>query len=132
LGQRKVHVGDRISVARKEAGMTQAQLASVLGESQPTVSYVERKSWVRRSVLEKYARALGRPLSYFLQEAEEGSAHPGSREKVIEQAFDVLRRDPDFQFAARDDSGLTLEAKTDIVRLYEQARHVALLPEGFD
>lgn len=127
-----MHVGERIRLARKQAGMTQAQLASALGESQPTVSYVERKSWVRRSVLEKYAQALGRPLSYFLQEAEQCSAQPGSRETVIEQAFDVVRRDPDFQFGARDDSGLTLAAKRDIVRLYEQARRVALLPEGFN
>jgi len=127
-----MHVGERIRLARKQAGMTQAQVASLIGESQPTVSYVERKSWVRQSVLEKYARALGRPLSYFLEDSGEDAAQPDSRKAVIERAFEVVRRDPDFQFGARQDPGLTLESKKDIVRLYQQARRVSLLPEDFD
>jgi transcriptional regulator with XRE-family HTH domain len=121
-----VDVGQRIRQARKDAGLSQTQLAARLGSSQATVSYAERSSWVRRSVLERYAQALRRPLSYFLVATDESPRDP--REAAIETAFEVVKRDPDFQFGARDEPGLTLDTKRDIVRLYEQARRVYLLP----
>lgn len=127
-----MHVGERIRLARKQAGMTQAQLASLIGETQATVSYAERKAWVRRSVLEKYAQALGRPLSFFLEESASEAHELGPREATIEQAFEVVRRDPDFNFGRADDPGLTPDTKKAIIRLYEQARRVYLLPEDFE
>ena len=127
-----MNVGERIRLARRQAGLTQAQLASLIGETQATVSYAERKAWVRRSVLEKYAKALGRPLSYFLADAAPNGREPYPREAAIERAFEIVRRDPDFDFGGRDDPGLTPETKKDIVRLYEQARRVYLLPKDFE
>jgi transcriptional regulator with XRE-family HTH domain len=127
-----MHIGGRIRLARRQAGLTQAQLAARIGEAQATVSYAERQAWVRRSVLEKYAQALQRPLAFFLEESAAVTEEPGPREAAIERAFEVVKRDPDFHFGEADDPGLKPDTKKDIVRLYEQARRVYLLPEGFE
>lgn len=65
----KTHVGNRISLARKEARMTQAELASAIGKSVETVSNAERgQTAVAIQTLEGFARALGVEPSFFVQE----------------------------------------------------------------
>ena len=125
-----VHMGERIKRAREEKGLAQQDLARAVGVSQRAVSYVERQPWVKLATLRRYAQGLGRPLSYFIEIAEEPA--PGeSREQVIETAFHVVARDPEFSFGARSGETLNPETKKDIVRLYERYRQVKLLPEDF-
>lgn len=122
-----IHVGKRIREAREQVGLTQAELADKLGVGQAAVSYIERQEWAQKSVLERYAQALGKPASFFLQEDQQ--EQPDTRERQIERAYEVVRRDPNFGFGARSGAELDLETKKDIVRLYEEARRVKLLPE---
>ena len=126
-----MEIGRRIRQARQEAGLSQQELARLLGISQRAVSYAERQPWLKHSTLERYAQALGRPLTYFLREEAEGPASE-SPEVTIQRAFEIVCRDPEFGFGARDNDNLTPEAKRDIIRLYERARSVHLLPEGFE
>ena len=122
-----IHVGRRIREARDELGMSQADLAGKVGVGQGAVSYIERQEWVQKSVLERYAQALGKPASFFVQEDEQEQAD--SRERQIERAYEVVRRDPSFGFGARSGAELDVETKKDIVRLYEEARRVKLLAD---
>lgn len=119
-----MQIGKRIRQAREAAGLTQGELAGQVGLSQRAVSYAERQSWISRRTLERYSEALGKPLSYFLR--EEGVAEPA--EEAVERAFEVVRRDPDFGFGARGSGDFDLSMKTEIVRLYERAKAIHLLP----
>jgi len=126
-----LEIGRRIRRAREEAGLSQQELARLLGISQRAVSYAERQPWLKQATLERYAQALGRPLAYFLRE-ESDQAPAESREVIIERAFEIVCRDPEFGFGSRQNEHLTSDAKRDIVRLYESARSVHLLPDGFE
>jgi transcriptional regulator with XRE-family HTH domain len=126
----EVNVGRRIRDAREVLGLSQQELAERVGISQRAVSYVEKQVWVKQSTLEKYGRALGRPLSYFLRPYDaEGAADSGlSRHEAIQQAFAVVCRDPELGFGSRPQEQLSPETKKDIVRLYERYKGVSLLP----
>jgi len=124
-----VSVGRRIREAREALNLSQHELAERVGCSQRAVSYVEKQAWVKQSTLQKYGRALGRPLSYFLRPYDEGTAEPGlSRQEAVEQAFAVVCRDAEFGFGRRPGEQLSIETKKDIVRLYERYKGVSLLP----
>jgi len=77
---------------------------------------------------------VGRPeLGDIIKEPEGGysvAAEPPPREATIEQAFEVVCRDRDYDFGTRAGE-LTAEVKKQIVKLYEKAKGVRLLPEGF-
>ncbi len=60
--------GGRIRAARKDAGLTQAELALRMGVTQSVVSDWENAklaSWSERETAEKLATALGKPRGYF-------------------------------------------------------------------
>ena len=125
----EINVGRRIREAREALGLTQHQVAGLVGMTQRAVSYVEKQQWVKQSTLEKYGRVLGRQLAYFLRPYDEETQATGlSRDEAIQQAFLVVCRDPDFGFGARPGEQLSPETKTDIVRLYERYKGVSLLP----
>jgi len=126
----EVNVGRRIREAREALGWSQHELAERVGVSQRAVSYVEKQTWVKQATLQKYAPALGKPVSYFLRPyGEEASAEVAlGRGEAIEQAFGVVCRDPEFGFGARPGEQLSLETKKDIVRLYERCKGISLLP----
>lgn len=125
----EVNVGRRIREAREALDLSQHEVAERVGCSQRAVSYVERQAWVKQSTLEKYGRALGTPLAYFLRPYNEDRVEAGlSREEAIQQAFAVVCRDADFSFGQRPAEQLSLETKKDIVRLYERYKGVSLLP----
>jgi len=130
----EVNVGRRIREAREALGWSQHELAERIGVSQRAVSYVEKQTWVKQSTLQKYALALGRPVSHFLRPyGEEVSAEAEvSREEALEQAFAVVCRDLEFGFGARSGEQLSLETKKDIVRLYERYKGISLLPPGVE
>jgi hypothetical protein len=97
--------------------------------SQRAVSYAEKQQWVKQSTLHKYAEALGRPLSHFLRPYDDDVEMTGvSRSEVVQQAFEVICRDPEFGFGCRPSEQLSLETKRDIVRLYERCKGISLLP----
>ena len=52
-----------------------------------------------------------------------------SRESRIERAFDYVMRDPSFRAGSDAMGGLPAEAKLLIVRLYERAEGLRILPE---
>ena len=126
----EVNVGRRIREAREALELNQHELGDRIGVSQRAISYVERQPWVKQSTLEKYGRALGQPLSYFLRPYDSAdTAEPGlSRHEAVQQAFAVVCRDPELSFGARPQEQLSLETKRDIIRLYERYKGVILLP----
>lgn len=64
-------LGQRIQWAREEVGLSQEQLAKMLGCSQPTLSNCEKgKSRVHLAQLQKLAELLNKPASYFLEAME--------------------------------------------------------------
>jgi transcriptional regulator with XRE-family HTH domain len=123
-----VNVGRRIREARESLELSQHELAARVGVSQRSVSYVEKQNWVKQSTLERYARALGRPLSYFLRPYDEQTGAGLTVQEIIEQAFAVVSRDGEFGFGRRSGEQLSLETKKDIVRLYERYKGISLLP----
>ena len=126
----EVNVGRRIREAREALNLRQEELAERVGVSQRAVSYVEKQVWVKQSILEKYGRALGRTLAFFLRPYDtDAGADPGlSRQETIQHAFSVVCRDPELGFGRRPDEQLSLETKKDIIRLYERYKGVSLLP----
>ncbi len=126
MGQ--VNVGRRIREARESLGLSQHRLAEKAGLSQRAVSYAEKQTWVKQSTLQKYAIAIGRPLSYFLRPYGEETESGLTEAEAIEQAFAIVCRDPEFGFGARRGEHLSTETMRDIVRLYEHYKGVALLP----
>jgi len=127
-----VNVGRRIREARESLELSQHELAARVGVSQRSVSYVEKQNWVKQSTLERYAMALGRPLSYFLRPYDEEAGAGLTRQEVIEQAFAVVSRDGEFGFGRRAGEQLSLETKKDIVRLYERYKGISLLPREIE
>jgi len=130
----EVNVGRRIREAREALELNQHELAERVGVSQRAVSYVEKQAWVKQSTLQKYARAVGRPLFYFLRPCDdEGETETGlTTQEAIQQAFAVVCRDPEFGFGSRPGEQLSAETKRDIVRLYERCKGVSLLPTDVD
>jgi len=123
-----VNVGRRIREARESLELSQHELAERVGVSQRAVSYVEKQNWVKQSTLERYASAVGRPLSYFLRPYDDNSTSALTTHEAIQQAFAVVCRDPEFGFGARPAEQLSVETEKDIVRLYERYKGVSLLP----
>ena len=123
-----VNVGRRIREAREDLELSQHELAERVGVSQRAVSYVEKQNWVKQSTLERYASAMGRPLSYFLRPYDDDPTSALTIQEAVEQAFAVVFRDPEFGFGARPSEQLSVETKKDIVRLYERYKGVSLLP----
>ncbi len=124
----ELSVGRRIREAREGVRLSQQELAERLGISQRSVSYAEKQDWIKQSTLERYAQALGRPLSYFLRPFTEDAGPALNREEAVQQAFAVVCRDADFGFGSRPAEQLSTETKRDIVRLYERYKGVSLLP----
>ncbi len=125
----EVNVGRRIKEARESLQFSQHELAARVGVSQRAVSYVEQQPWVKQSTLERYGRALGRQLSYFLRPYDGDASQSLSREEAIQQAFAVVCRDLEFGFGSRPGEQLSPETQRDIVRLYERYKGISLLPE---
>src|ERR1700745_3922044 len=81
-------VGEQIAYHRKRLGLSQVELAGLIGRSDSWVSQVERgvRSVDRLSVLQKVADALGVAVSD-LQDGEPTEPEPDSRP----EAFESLR-----------------------------------------
>jgi len=63
-------IGRKIRLARKARGLTQDQLGKLVNLGRSAVSHHEIGiNDIDIETLKRYARALGKPLSYFLNEA---------------------------------------------------------------
>jgi len=124
-----LNLGDRIRLARETKGWTQAELAKLLGTSQAAVSYIEQRRHLRKSVLNRYAKALGVEIASLMEGPIEYADNP--RTQTIRKAFEVVCRDKDFGFGARSDERLSAETMLDIIRLYERYKGVHLLAADF-
>lgn len=115
-------IGRRIRQARESAALTQEELGRQLGISGVAVGHYERAA---RSIgiaeLERIAEILRRPVTWFLHT-------PRPWTDLVDSAYQKVRLDPTFPHGARHDSDLDGPFKEYIVRLYEKARGVQLLP----
>jgi transcriptional regulator with XRE-family HTH domain len=68
-------IGERVRIARKEAGLTQAELSVKAGIKQPTLSELERGDSRSSTSLPSIAAALG--VNAFWLETGRGSKKPG-------------------------------------------------------
>jgi transcriptional regulator with XRE-family HTH domain len=60
----KTHIGIRIRLARRAAGLTQKRLAETMGKAVETISNVERgQTYIGLETLEQIADALGVPVT---------------------------------------------------------------------
>jgi transcriptional regulator with XRE-family HTH domain len=82
-------IGRRIFMAREEAGLSQEELASLLGLTQAALSNYELgKRRIHLVGLEGVARALNKPLGYFIDEPE---PEPDAREeKRLDEAISEM------------------------------------------
>jgi len=86
-------IGHRLQKAREEAGMSQEELAKVLGYTQSSLSNYElgkRRLYV--SGLQRIGQILGKPITYFLEDAEENPANSENLEGILREPFlkDIL------------------------------------------
>lgn len=74
LGQQEL--GKRIRLAREDAGLTQSELAELLGLGHPqSISRYERgETEVPQRRLRRIAEATGKPLGFFLADGDEAEA----------------------------------------------------------
>ena len=62
------YIVDRLKIARLEAGLDQAQVAKVLGKTQPYISKMEAgQRKVDVVTLKEFARIYKKPFDYFLK-----------------------------------------------------------------
>ena len=55
-------VASELAAARKDAGLTQAQIAAIMGTTQSVVSRIERGANISVETISRYAHACGRRL----------------------------------------------------------------------
>jgi len=89
-----IEIGGRISEARHENGMTQRELADLLGLSERSVAAYEIGEVVPYRYLKDLERALGRPAAWYLHGED---AMVGRDEQLSE----ILRRLAEIQSALR-------------------------------
>jgi len=87
-------LGARLAELRRQAGLSQAQLAKQLGMPQRTVSYYEREAAdLPANLLADAARALGVRVTDILQTDDVTHAKRGPKSK-IERQFEAVRQLP--------------------------------------
>jgi transcriptional regulator with XRE-family HTH domain len=112
--------GRRLVELRKAAGLSQYELAELIGEPQPNIAYWELSEKPPRSdVLPKLAEALGVEIADLLSvnggrvmAARRGGKPPGKLRKVFEDVSKLPRRQQE----------KIIEFVTAIVRQYEQSK----------
>jgi len=84
-------LGRRIQRAREDAGLSQEQLARMLGCSQPTLSNYEKgKSRVYLAQLQRFAELLNKPASFFLEAMEPTNTD----DEPFDEAEDSITSEP--------------------------------------
>ena len=77
-------ISDRVRSARRAAGLSQEELAEAIDRTSATISNLERGKYTPSLVtLERIARALGKPLSTFVEVEEFEGASPERIEREL-------------------------------------------------
>ena len=78
--------GRKLQQAREEAGLSQEQLASMLGCAQSTLSNYEKgKRRIYLTQLENIAEILNKPIEYFLESNNEPAKQPNPTDTTIDE-----------------------------------------------
>ncbi|SHG85581.1 Helix-turn-helix [Thermosyntropha lipolytica DSM 11003] len=86
-------IGKKLQMAREEAGLSQEQLASMLGCAQSTLSNYEKgKRRIYLAQLEQIAEVLGKPIEYFL---ETSTSSENSRKEELKNINSALDDEPE-------------------------------------
>ncbi len=81
-------IGRKLQKAREESGMSQEELARLLGCTQAALSYYELgKRRLYFAQLEKLSNILHRPLTYFLENIEENESRQSDLAKIIKEPY---------------------------------------------
>lgn len=104
-------IGYRLQQAREEAGMSQEELAKVLGYTQSALSNYELgKRRLYFTELQRIGQVLGKPITYFLDD--------GNEEAVEITDFGTILREPylkDILYASRDLKSIQRKAVLDYI-----------------
>jgi transcriptional regulator with XRE-family HTH domain len=99
LSRHRTKQGERMRKLRLDAGISQYELARLVGEPQPNIAYWELSDKPPRSdVLPKLAKALGVQIEYLLNgntEIEKKNGPTGKVRKVFEDVSKLPRRQQD-------------------------------------
>lgn len=101
LTKKRGRHGARLAALRRDAGLTQTELALAIGEKQQTVAYWERSSRPPRSdAIPKLARVLGIPVDALLSDSAAPPTptkpvHAGKVQKLFEEVARLPRRQQD-------------------------------------
>lgn len=96
-------IGERLQKAREEAGMSQEELAKILGTTQSSLSNYELgKRRLYFSDLQRIGDILGKTITYFLEDNDEPPAH-NTLEAMLREPFlrDILHASRDLKPAQR-------------------------------
>ncbi|NLB88593.1 MAG: helix-turn-helix transcriptional regulator [Syntrophomonadaceae bacterium] len=76
-------IGRKLQLAREEAGLSQEQLASLMGCAQSTLSNYEKgKRRIYLTQLETIAEILNKPIEYFLESSSSNTQTTESNHKI--------------------------------------------------
>lgn len=115
--------GQIVKRLREERGWTQddlreRMLAHGRSMSRPNISLMESRQWLDGELLHILSRVFGVSSDTFFEGVE---SNIENREDLIDAAFEVIKRDPQFQFGAVGMDKASAETKLAIIRLYEKA-----------
>jgi len=88
-----VRIGERIKKAREEQRLSQAEMGSLLGVTATAINYYEKgKRKINIDDLFKLARAVGKPMEYFLKNGTGGPVEKTGRRPAekLEAVFDLM------------------------------------------
>lgn len=126
-----MHQGRKAKEIRDERGWTQEQLRERLESvgrrmTRSNISLMESREWFEGELIADLSKVYGVSPSTFFDE----SVPPmESREEIVDRAFEFVRRDRTVRFGSSIMAKLPTDAKLGIVRMYEDLKHVRLLPD---
>ncbi len=97
-------IGRRLQKAREEAGMSQDELARILGYTQSSFSNYELgKRRLYFADLQRIGKILGKPITYFLDDGDEDTEGKTDLEKIMREPYlkDILYASRDLKPAQR-------------------------------
>ncbi len=116
-------IGLRLATAREMAGLSVEDLAKRIG-----VEPSELKKWEAGGELEQvFAERAAKVLRLPFERLTGGQPYPQTTQQLVDRAFEFIRSDPEYRFGGvRIDD---VDFKKSIVRMYERAKGVKLLPD---
>ncbi|NLJ72920.1 MAG: helix-turn-helix transcriptional regulator [Syntrophomonadaceae bacterium] len=89
-------IGKKLQLAREEAGLSQEQLAGLMGCAQSTLSNYEKgKRRIYLTQLETIAELVDKPIEYFLESSTSSQSSDNSSMRGISNINDVLDGEPE-------------------------------------